>query len=357
MKILHIASLHNIATNGVGIAVSQHVKAQQNYADVALINIAAKAVPDIKKQIAYSDDFAWNHLEKEGFIPNIVIFHEIYHIEFCKLANLFRRKQIPYIVVPHGSATHTSQSVKKLKKTIGNFLLFHRYLKYAAAIQFLSQQELAHSLPQYQPKGFVGANGVALVEEPKTCFSDRGVKALFVGRLDPFIKGLDLLMEAMEHQKHLLSEHGFHLDIYGPAFRTWHEDLNAHIRKAALTDMVFVHDAIVGSDKADALHKADIFIQTSRTEGLPMGILEALSYGIPCLVTRGTTLGEIIEQYDAGWVADNNAESIAEKLEQAIHQRDQWQLKSRNAQRLIHENYAWDQVAKALVERYCAVIT
>ena len=77
-----------------------------------------------------------------------------------------------------------------------------------------------------------------------------------------------------------------------------------------MEDLVELHEAIDGSEKEAELLSADVFIQTSRSEGMSMGILEALSYGVPCLVTRGTNLGEIIEQYDAGWVAETNAEYV-----------------------------------------------
>lgn len=43
------------------------------------------------------------------------------------------------------------------------------------------------------------------------------------------------------------------------------------------------------------LLQTDLFIQTSRHEGMPMGLLEALSIGVPCLVTVGTSLGHIIK--------------------------------------------------------------
>lgn len=87
-----------------------------------------------------------------------------------------------------------------------------------------------------------------------------------------------------------------------------------------------------------------------------MGILEALSYGVPCLVTKGTNLGEIIEKYDAGWVAETTAESIADKLEQAVSEKDKWKMKSRNARKLIEDNFEWGKVAAYAIEKYIQII-
>ena len=45
-----------------------------------------------------------------------------------------------------------------------------------------------------------------------------------------------------------------------------------------------------------------------------MGLLEAFAYGLPCLVTPGTNLSQEIYDYDAGWIASLDSDSIAEKM-------------------------------------------
>ena len=80
MKILHIASLHNLVSSGVGVVVPQHIRAQQEYADVALINIFGLEIPNIKKQIIYSQNSIDAILNENNFEPDIVVFHEVYHI-------------------------------------------------------------------------------------------------------------------------------------------------------------------------------------------------------------------------------------------------------------------------------------
>lgn len=68
-------------------------------------------------------------------------------------------------------------------------------------------------------------------------------------------------------------------------------------------------------------------------EGMPMGILEAASYGLPCLITEGTMLGESVKKYDAGWVAQTNAESIAEHLKTAVYDWENWYKKIRECKK------------------------
>ena len=355
IKILHIASLHNIVTNGVGIAVPQHIRAQEKYADVALINIFGLEIPNIANQIRYSQESIDKIWKENSFSPDIVVFHEVYHIEFCQIAWQLHKRKIPYIVIPHGSMAKSAQNQKKLKKIIGNVLLFNRFLGNAAAVQFLTSAEWDNSLISINTDSFIGTNGVFLPQKRKTDFSEDRAKGIYIGRLEPYIKGIDLLTKGIDQKRVILQRLGFHLNMYGPDILSFHTQVKELISQSNISSFVSVNECISGEEKENALLSTDIFIQTSRTEGMPMGILEALSYGLPCLVTRGTNLGEIIERYDAGWVAETAVESIAEKLEQAIVERDKWKMKSQNARRLVEENFAWDKVAKDTVEKYLRI--
>ena len=64
--------------------------------------------------------------------------------------------------------------------------------------------------------------------------------------------------------------------------------------------------------------KNDVFIRTSRFEGLPLGILEALSLGLPCLVTKGTNLDELVNNYNAGWGVETTSKMVASAIKNAV---------------------------------------
>ncbi len=88
-----------------------------------------------------------------------------------------------------------------------------------------------------------------------------------------------------------------------------------------------------------------------------MGILEALSYGIPCIITEGTTLGETVTQGDAGWCAQTNVSDIARNIQKAIEERSLWPVKSENARRIIEEQFSWNKIARETVESYSALVS
>ena len=98
-------------------------------------------------------------------------------------------------------------------------------------------------------------------------------------------------------------------------------------------------------------------VQTSRFEGMPLGILEAMSYGIPCLVTRGTTLGELLEENDSGWMAETSIEGISDALKRCINDVSEFEVMGQNGRSLIQSEFSWDIVAKNTVNTYKNILT
>ena len=85
---------------------------------------------------------------------------------------------------------------------------------------------------------------------------------------------------------------------------------------------------------------------TSRFEGHPMALIEALSYGLPCIVTTGSNMKAEIEKLKAGWGADNNIDSIAAAIKSMLYSKQNFKQMSSAAQELSRR-YSWDAIAKA----------
>ena len=107
-----------------------------------------------------------------------------------------------------------------------------------------------------------------------------------------------------------------------------------------------------GEEKESKLLEADIFIQCSRTEAMPMGILEAMSYGIPCLITKGTSLSDLLDKYDAGWSSETTAEDIANAIEKSVVEKRLLKEKSAKAICAVKENFDPQLIAKQTIENY-----
>lgn len=61
----------------------------------------------------------------------------------------------------------------------------------------------------------------------------------------------------------------------------------------------------------------DLFVNVSESEGIPVSIMEAMSFEIPCLATNAGGTGEIVENGNGGWLipVESTAEEIARIIE------------------------------------------
>ena len=354
MVILHIARKGDNPCNGVSVAMPGHVRAQQKQETVGLLNIVDAKFDGIDNQFVLDGKFSLEKLPQPFNKPDLVVFHEVYRVEYLKIYKVLKKRGVPYVILPHGGLTVGAQNNKKLKKKVANILLFNRFIKGAVAIQCLSQKELNET--KFKVNKFIGTNGIDIPKVQKQEFSADGLKFLFIGRLDMYHKGLDILLEAVGSIKDFLAENNCKFYIYGPDSNGGYEQIKQAIAQNGLKEIIILNREIVGQNKADELLSADCFIQTSRFEGMPMGILEAMGYGLPCLVTYGTVLGEFISEHDAGWACATDAESVAAAIKQAVGQKNTLSEKSKNAVKAVKENFGWESVAKHALEKYGKLI-
>jgi len=351
MVILHIASIANDPCNGVCVIVPQHINAQKEFAVVGFLNVNNKKIDSVDEQIAFLKLFKLSKLPKPFNHPDIVVFQEIYRKEYLWITAELKKNNVPYIIIPHGSLRREAQQKKHLKKVIANIFLFNRFINNAAAIQCLSSKECENTL--FGKKKIIATNGLDIPDKKKVRFSKDGVKFLYIGRLDAYHKGLDLMIEAVRLKADFLRKNNCSFKIYGPDFNGRAAYLQELIRNAGVGDLIWQFDAISGIEKENELLDCDVFIQTSRFEGMPLGILEAMSYGVPCLVTQETTLGEKIEQANAGWGGvEANARSIAKKFEQVILDKKLFKEKGECGRAFVEERFSWRKIAKDTVEKY-----
>ena len=89
---------------------------------------------------------------------------------------------------------------------------------------------------------------------------------------------------------------------------------------------------------------------------MPLGILEALSYGMPCLITEGTTLAKKVEQAAAGWGCETSADAIAAAMRKAVEEKNTLAEKSENARRMIEKEFTWEKIEEDTLGKYRSLI-
>jgi len=290
MIILHVAPIGH-AAEGIGtvlkvltveqrklghdvIVVSKYVNTEYHDSDIVTI----------KEKKAFKDFV----IERK---PDIVVFHSIYEKEFISFSKVLLNLHIPYLVQMHGGLSYEHYKKNRLKKWIANSLVWNCFFKKASCILYLNQAEYDNCIVKtLNHQHAIIPNGCNV---PKTSPNEEKVvdivDVVFIGRIIITHKGLDVLISAIKKLKEKgvnnvrFSFYGNEIDPDVPIFKEMLDEVK---------DYAVFYGSIWGAEKVERLQKSDIFILTSRYEGMPMGILEALSYGIPCLVTPGTNMSD-----------------------------------------------------------------
>lgn len=355
MNLLYLSHLSNNVFAGPNYSVPAGIKAQQKYDNCFWINLTDSFQPHWGHVEAYHNYTEFG--EKEDIIyslpspfnaPDVVIFEGFYNEGLFDpfLAKALINRHIPYVIVPRGSLTRQAMNNHGwLKKRVAHLLFFDSYCKHALAIQFLTEQEYLDSFKNWNDNHIIIPNGFDRPNKNKASFSKQGLKMLFMGRPDKYHKGLDVLWKSMIEMRDELLQSQVTLDFYAPKGRYDYDWLERQIKAYHLESIITMHDKIEGKDKEDALLASDLFIMTSRFEGQPMGLIEALAYGIPVLVSPGTNMAKEIREANAGWVTDCDTKSIKVALQTLIREKYLLAEKGRCAGQLATQ-YNWDNIAK-----------
>lgn len=358
MNILYVSHLSGAPYAGPTYSVPAQIRAQAEIDNVFWYN-AVKYKIEGWKSYSYYHDLSEFPTESIGDLPapfnnpELVIVEQFYNMVRSRLLKELLKKEIPYIIIPRGELTKQAQKRKKMKKILANCLICKRFAKNAQAIQYLTSQEYLDSGDGWNANYFISPNGIYMPTKRKIKFSSSGIKCVYIGRIEPYQKGIDILISACERIRDELRSVGFKIKLYGPDKEKKLVDLQKDVEEKALTDIISFHDSVFGSAKEKILLESDIFLLASRFEGHPMALIEALSYGIPCIVTKGTNMKSEVEEFNAGWTADNNELSLANALTKAIKEfkRDTLSEYSANASSLARK-YDWDLLARENTNKY-----
>lgn len=113
------------------------------------------------------------------------------------------------------------------------------------------------------------------------------LRLLFLGEIGPR-KGVFDLLKAIKGLEDKVT-----LDIGG---NNMEAELDAAIREGGLEGIVRFHGFVSGEEKQKLLASADVFVLPSYNEGLPISILEAMSYGCAIVSTPVGGIPEVVRE-------------------------------------------------------------
>jgi L-malate glycosyltransferase len=191
------------------------------------------------------------------------------------------------------------KSAFKLKAKLDYFMLKHTFTRIVAVSQEMKAaliQQCAFS----KPKVGLIYNGIRLPQFPQP-LADWSTHGPFhigtVGRMVP-VKDFDLFLEvAAGVKKHVP---GVQFSILGDGPMKDH--LRSKVKELQLGDRVAFLSA--RPDPLPYYHSLDLYLNTSRHEGLPLSILEAMACGKPVVAPKVGGIPEIISHGENGWLVE-----------------------------------------------------
>ena len=173
---------------------------------------------------------------------------------------------------------------------------------------------------------------------------DKDEYILFLGRIVPE-KGLRYLVEAF---KDVLTDKK--LIIAGGASDT--EDFMSEIKGLAEGDGRIVFTGFVAGRMLEELYSnAYVYCLPSDLEGMPLSLLEAMSYGNCCLVSDIVECAEVVEDRAMVFKKSDVAD-LSEKLQMLCDDREMVDEYKNTAAECICRKYSWDDVVERTVELY-----
>lgn len=138
------------------------------------------------------------------------------------------------------------------------------------------------------------------------------------------------------------------LDIYGAGEER--ERLEQDIQDRHLENRVFLRGRT--ENVLEALKQADGYILSSKYEGMPNSLMEAMAVGLPCVSTVCPTgPRDLIEDGESGLLVPvGNAQALAAAMEKLLSDADLRKRLGENARKTIQERYTLDSVVAAFEE-------
>lgn len=202
---------------------------------------------------------------------------------------------------------------------------------------WLKEHLIKYSGIQEEKVHYVGA-GINLNKEKIKDLEKNKNKILFVGR-DFYRKGGDLVLEAFN----LLKKEHSNIELYiaGPSHAPKELEENPE-------GVNFLGD-ITYDELCEYFNMCDIFCMPSRFEPFGLVLIEALVFGMPCIVNNDFAMKEIIEDGINGYLLNNeNIVDLKDKMWKLLNDDNIRKNVINNREKYI-EKYSWDNVAKKMI--------
>lgn len=234
-------------------------------------------------------DIYFNRKEFSKYLNSydLVHFHNIFSISNALISNLLYQIHIPYILSLHGNLNHWSLNQSKFKKKIFLYL-FRSFIRNSRGIHILNdneKDEVSKIININNSRLFKLQNCIDVSKYKINKIKKKNFTVLFFGRLN-YKKGVFRLLEII---KKINSDNIKNIKFLfvGPKdFEIFNEFKNK-IKSLKIEKIIEIRDvAKTLEEKKNVFKESDIFILPSEDEADSVAVKEALSSGLPVIISK-----------------------------------------------------------------------
>lgn len=296
-------------------------------------------------------------------IPTLYLKSIPYLIKHRKEIDMIMYQTVHFSVIPafivrlfglktstivHSLAEDSPKYSEKMKKILMASMRFAMF--FTRHIITVSHAKAKEVLDKYNRKCHVLPCGVYMPDEKllnKDVLVKNGIVEgkyfLSIGRIDS-IKNLETLIDAFKAHVHT----GFQLVIAGDVNNDYGRTI---VERAQDCKDIIFPGIVFGDAKATLLKNCMAYCLVSSSEGLPIALLEGMSYAKIPIVTRIPSIKEVLEDYNIGvWNDVKNIEQLSESMRNVESNFEVMQEQGNVAKRIVELNYTWPQICDKYLE-------
>ena len=294
---------------------------------------------------------------------DVVHIHNWYYHLGMSFAKICSEQKIPFVISFYASLQKNAHKIKQSQKSLADLMYTKKLIKKANAL---------HSAGDLETKEYIkwGANGKKIyridngvtmdnfkIKKPSKIFQKLQINSktkyiLFLSRIDQK-KGIEILMESFS--KITKKHNDIILIIAGTGDQDYTEKIKKYSQELGIEHVVKFSGYVSEDEKLDLLNNAILFALTSHSDIHPIAVVDALTMGLPVLISKESDFPEIVE-YRAGEIVENNIEDISQTLDSMLKDNKKLQIYSNNAKKLIDEKFLMKNQIKKYEKMYLDII-
>ncbi|MCS5735570.1 glycosyltransferase [Herbiconiux daphne] len=254
----------------------------------------------------------------------------------------------PLVLQPHGMIDESERPLA----AVVDAMYTRRALRAANGVLALTELEAAslRSVAKADLPIDLIANGMSVTDDASTT-QPRGLEVLFLARLHPRKRAVMFVEMA---RTLLASGADATFTLVGPDEGDAAE-VERLIQQYEVGDKVRWEGSLSPEETLQRMSRASIYVLPSINEIVPMSVLEAMSLGIPVVITTSNGLAQPLAEGKAGVVVDESLDGLVRGVEGLIGDASLRADMGARGRRLVRDKYSITAVAQQLNALYSGI--